>query len=325
MADIMYRKFTPEDIPGVVKVTHAVAEHDGEEGRMTEDMIRQMLQIPFIYPEEDFYVCLDTDDTIIGVTLGFLHPRTGKAQANYLLHPDCPEETYKPKMLELALSRVQARMNDVPEDITIYVDFPIKDGKTYDIDLLAGNDFEEVRRFYTMRIVLDEPVDAPDFPDGLEIRPYDSDQHLEAVHAAHQEAFRDHWGHSEDTPFDEWEKSVTARHTAPEKWWFVLWDVEKDEIAGYSLCMVDQAKDNMMDVDLLGVRRAWRKRGLGMALLRYSFHRFQQAGYTRASLGVDASSKTNAVALYERAGMHQHECLIVLRKILRGDPANIVE
>ena len=55
---------------------------------------------------------------------------------------------------------------------------------------------------------------------------------------------------------------------------------------------------------ILGVRRPWRKRGLGLALLLHSFSAFHRRGQRRVSLGVDAGSLTGALRLYERAGSY---------------------
>ena len=57
-------------------------------------------------------------------------------------------------------------------------------------------------------------------------------------------------------------------------------------------------------VGSLAVRRPWRRRGLGEALLRDAFVRFAERGKRSAGLGVDAENTTGAVALYERVGMH---------------------
>jgi ribosomal protein S18 acetylase RimI-like enzyme len=54
----------------------------------------------------------------------------------------------------------------------------------------------------------------------------------------------------------------------------------------------------------LGVRRPWRGRGYGRALLLYSFREFRLRGMSRATLGVDAANPTGATALYESVGMH---------------------
>jgi ribosomal protein S18 acetylase RimI-like enzyme len=76
---------------------------------------------------------------------------------------------------------------------------------------------------------------------------------------------------------------------------------------------------------VLAVRRPWRKRGLGYALLKRSFALFQSRGFKTAALGVDGSSLTNAVALYERAGMYVQQQRIVFRKMLRGTEEDLKE
>ena len=57
-------------------------------------------------------------------------------------------------------------------------------------------------------------------------------------------------------------------------------------------------------VDTLAVRRPWRRRGLGLALLLHSFRELRARGRERVGLGVDGENTTGAVRLYERAGMH---------------------
>jgi ribosomal protein S18 acetylase RimI-like enzyme len=56
-------------------------------------------------------------------------------------------------------------------------------------------------------------------------------------------------------------------------------------------------------VAALGVRRPWRGRGLGRALLLHTFGEFHRRGVTRISLGVDSENPTGATKLYESAGM----------------------
>ena len=54
---------------------------------------------------------------------------------------------------------------------------------------------------------------------------------------------------------------------------------------------------------LLAVLRAYRKQGLGLALLRHSFGEFYRRGNRAVGLGVDAQNLTGALRLYEQAGM----------------------
>src|SRR5690606_36307732 len=99
--------------------------------------------------------------------------------------------------------------------------------------------------------------------------------------------------------------------------WRIAWD--GDQIAGLAISRVNSSdKPDQAWVSVLGVSRPWRKRGLGYALLRQSFALFQSSGFKTAALAVDGSSLTNAVALYERAGMHVHQQRLVFRKMIRG-------
>ena len=68
-------------------------------------------------------------------------------------------------------------------------------------------------------------------------------------------------------------------------------------------------------VRVLGVLRSHRRRGIGEALLRHAFAEFKRRGFERVGLGVDASSPTGAVALYERAGMHVARTSLQLEKV----------
>jgi ribosomal protein S18 acetylase RimI-like enzyme len=70
-------------------------------------------------------------------------------------------------------------------------------------------------------------------------------------------------------------------------------------------------------VDDLGVRRAWRRRGLALALLQHSFREFYKRGTRKVGLGVDASSLTGATRLYEKAGMHVARQFNSYFKVLR--------
>ena len=91
-----------------------------------------------------------------------------------------------------------------------------------------------------------------------------------------------------------------------------------DEIAGFCLCRKEAYEDpDMGYVNILGVRRPWRRRGLGMALLQHAFAEFYRRGQQRAGLGVDAGSLTGATRLYERAGMHVARQFDTYEKMLR--------
>lgn len=161
--------------------------------------------------------------------------------------------------------------------------------------------YRPIRASYHMTIALGEPVE-PAWPEGFQVTTFDPERDETAVHAAVQESFRDHWEHV-DRSLDEWRTFNVDVPGFDPSFWFVARD--DGEVAGFSLCRVHWSGDPEHGyVSTLGVRRPWRKRGLGLALLRHSFAEMKRRGMTRASLDVDAESLTGAVGLYERAGMH---------------------
>jgi mycothiol synthase len=115
----------------------------------------------------------------------------------------------------------------------------------------------------------------------------------------------------EDT-FDEWRHWTTKRDNFEPTLWFLALDGE--DIAGFSLCRQDDTDPRAGYVAMLGVRRPWWRRGLGEALLLHAFAAFRARGYTRATLGVDASSPTGATRLYERAGMRVYRDTVFLER-----------
>ena len=70
-------------------------------------------------------------------------------------------------------------------------------------------------------------------------------------------------------------------------------------------------------MEVVGVRRAWRRRGLGLALLRHAFGEYRRRGVRKVGLSVDAESVTGAPRLYERAGMRLQTGYVVYVKEIR--------
>jgi mycothiol synthase len=170
--------------------------------------------------------------------------------------------------------------------------------------LLDDNGWGHIRSYYTMGTDLDGPPSEPAFPAEISLRTYRPED-SEAVFRAMDESFTDHFGHVEQ-PFEI--AFARFKHDSiedplfdPELWFLAM---DGDQIAGISLCRSKAPDDPASGhVRILGVRRPWRKRGLGLALLQHSFREFQRRGYRKVNLGVDASNITGALRLYEKAGM----------------------
>jgi mycothiol synthase len=177
--------------------------------------------------------------------------------------------------------------------------------------LLESLGFGEVRRFYRMQIELDGEPPPPEPAAGITIAPFRAED-ARAFHAAMNEAFSDDWGFVA-MPFDEWKRHRLEAPDTDTSLWFVARD--GDEIAGTIRC--DAHRFGGGFVGALAVRKAWRHRGIGMALLRHAFGEFHRRGATHVSLGVDAENATGATRLYERAGMRVVSEDVLFEKMLR--------
>jgi mycothiol synthase len=164
--------------------------------------------------------------------------------------------------------------------------------------LLERHGYRSVRSFWVMEIELDADVPEPEWDDAIRLETMADGAPDRAVYEAMEEAFSDHWGFA---PHDyaEWRAWGVERESFDPTLWFLARD--GDEVAGAALCAV---QEDVPWVHVLGVRKPWRRRGIGLALLRQSFREFQSRGYARAALGVDSENPTGATRLYERAGMH---------------------
>ena len=164
--------------------------------------------------------------------------------------------------------------------------------------LLESLRYGAVRVFREMRIELDAPPPAPAWPDGLRVVPFDPERDALEFHAAHQEAFADHWEYA-PRDFASWSNwYVGSKRLDPTLWCVVR---AGDEIVAGTICTGDTYGGGFVHV--LFTRRPWRNQGVGAALLGDSFGRFWERGEHSVGLGVDAASDTGAFRLYERAGM----------------------
>src|SRR5262249_11736792 len=153
---------------------------------------------------------------------------------------------------------------------------------------------------YVMRMALDTPLQATELPTEFEFRPFNTERDAKLVYTVFQECFAEHWGGVAQMPYEQWEHQLKNPHF-DSTLWYVLY--HNDEAAAICLCEVTPREENLGVVEILGVRPSYRKQGLGGLLLRHAFHEFQQRGFQNVTLDVDTQNKTNAVALYENAGM----------------------
>jgi ribosomal protein S18 acetylase RimI-like enzyme len=177
--------------------------------------------------------------------------------------------------------------------------------------LFEARGYREVRRFYSMAIELTEAPPEPVLPEGLVLDELRDDEY-ETFYDALNEAFAEHWEwHPE--PFEDWFERRRGQHRDEHgPVWFVVRD--GDELAAVTRNEAQAAGGGY--VGAIGVRPAWRGKGLAKALLHRTFGEFWRRGTTRVTLDVDSQNETGAVALYERVGMDVDSCGVAFEKTL---------
>ncbi len=159
--------------------------------------------------------------------------------------------------------------------------------------------YEPVRTWWRMAIELGGGGPEASLPSGIDLAPFEPERDSRPAYDALEEAFRDHWGMGMGG-FEDWVNRVVDRSASH----IVLVAREGAEIAGVLVGRAGLAADaEAGSVEELGVRRTWRGRGVGLALLHVAFDEFRRRGLARARLTVDSESPTGATRLYERAGM----------------------
>jgi mycothiol synthase len=178
--------------------------------------------------------------------------------------------------------------------------------------LLEQSGYQIVRRMWGMIIELAEEPAATVWPDGITVRAPATDDDLRATHAALREAFQDHWGYAEQ-PYEDFARANIEIDTFDPSLWFLAMD--GDEVAGV---LLGEMLPDRGWVNDLAVRRPWRGRGLGEALLRHAFGAFYRRGQRTVALGVDSQSLTGATRLYERVGMRVERQYDICEKVLQA-------
>jgi mycothiol synthase len=236
-----------------------------------------------------------------------------------VVHPQHEGQGIGSYLLDWVENRAQKSLPLAPSGARVTIQQGVDVRMTKNCDFLSSHGYENVRNFYHMEIALNQQPLAAIIPDGFTIRPFQGEDERRELLRAMWDSFHDHWGFIEE-PFEKYYQRWMYRADHIKEMDASLWYAafQDGKIAGGCISANSLSEDpEMAWVHTLGIRRAYRKQGLGLAFLNIAFGEFYRRGKKRAGLGVDASSLTGAVGLYEKAGMHVARRFITFEKILR--------
>ncbi len=317
-----FRHPTLDDLSSVFQVQYAFRIYDFGSSSLTEDDLRTSWQSGKVDLDSDAWLAVDPKGQV--VACAELLPDSADTWVAINVLPNCRDHGIESHLISLAESRARERHTATSAEPAILF------GRVFDANKPAQRAFEHAGydlnlSFQIMQIDLNltQPLSEPNFPPGITVRTFVPGQDDQATYAADEELGEDKGYHSPLT-FDRWANRMGLNKPDFDP---TLWFLANDgpDIAGVCLnyyhsatntSATNTAATNTARVDHLGVRRPWRKCGLGTALLLHSFHKFHAHGIPTAQLSVDSANLTKAPRVYAQAGMRIVQLYHIYRKTL---------
>jgi len=302
---ILRRLRAPDDYVAMNAIANAIRLAEGTDFSTTDEQFAQFYaNPPGSDPAADVAIAEDAGRVVGYGRVAYQQELTGDRIYEVIpfVDPVVAGSALFGAMIDALEARARAIAAAHPSGTKLFETFGGDLAPQRDAQLLARG-YAAARHFYSMvRPSVDDLPDAP-MPEGLEVRDV-RPEHLPAIWAAADEAFRDHWGYVEPSA-DDYERFVNDPVTNDTSLWRVAWD--GDEVAGQVRGFINIDENQRLNrrrgyTEFISVRRPWRRRGLARALIAASFPLLRARGMTEAALGVDTENTSGALRIYEGCG-----------------------
>ncbi len=240
---------------------------------------------------------------------------------NWGVHPDFHSHGLSDELFCWAEEKGREVMQRCPPEARVSLKSDTPQGYDFAETALKHAGYKAMRLEYEMRIEMSERPTVSQLPNGLVFQPYRHEEDLPMFVDVFRNTFSDHYGYIEE-PFEKDLEEFRHWFNNDEQFDPSLVILTVDKPLGIAAgCLLGLKEDYRHPgcgyIDIVGVRREYRKRGLAQVMLCHSFASFWDRGLRRVNLGVDGESLTNAVALYEKVGMHIHRSYMSYEMVLR--------
>ncbi|MCP4427877.1 MAG: GNAT family N-acetyltransferase [Chloroflexi bacterium] len=310
------RPATMDDVAAVVNLINTCAQAATGGVKTTIEDKQNAWETPGLDITADTQLIFTPDNKLIGLVefWDILEPHV---QPTVHVHV-CPE--YDPQiigdtLLRWADDRAQAVVDLAPPEAQVVL-LCSSDGRDQAKQtLLQSNGYDEERIFWQMLLEMEDAPPSPIWPEKISSRTFVSEQDDRGVYDTIEAAFADHWRHV-PIAYDQWRHWTLEDDEFDPSLLFLAW--ESGQTVGAIIAWPTyNDNDDTGFISDLGVRHAWRRQGIGKALLLQTFDAFFRRGIYKVALEVDTESLTGALRLYESVGMHPVNKRIVYEKVVR--------
>ena len=307
---LVFRHFHSEvDLPSIVDVMNASLAADGNSERITEEELAHIYAHPVHWNPQQDTLLVEVGQTLVGyANTEWWEEGDGDCLHNINLHL---VKEWRSCGLERAVQcylEQRARVIASADSTGARHWYASRVPETWcaRAEMLLALDYAPTRYYYEMQRPLDNDLPEVRIPIGIELRS-PLPEHYRVIWEANEECFRDQQDYvSSEKSYYDW----VATPGLDPSLWLVAWD--GDQIAGAAINVAYEGAWG--ETDDLFVRRPWRNRGLGRALLVGSLHLFKARGLTTAGLGVDVENSSGALGLYESVGFRPYQRVASYRK-----------
>ncbi len=299
--DLEWRAPTRADLVAWATAVAAVEAVDRTGEVFTEEDLGDQLDISFFEAENDGRLLWAPDGTIAAYATAESRPSEKQRRVSLegAVLPQWRRKGVGRALVAWQIERGEAIGAAADQSLPGWLEFFADENDEVRSALFAEFGFAPHRYFLELRRPLNQPIPEVELTPDLRLVRFDPDRD-EATCRAHNEAFLDHWGSSEIDD-ETWATWVTGHRDFRADLSFVVLD--GDEVAGYAINATHRAEWEALGFSeawthQLGVRRAWRGRGIAKALLAASMQAFADDGLEFAALDVDAENPSGALALY---------------------------
>jgi ribosomal protein S18 acetylase RimI-like enzyme len=287
---------SPADAGPVADLKRAVEVERQADSDVTVDLVREEWALPRLSMDDDLWIVEDVAGSVVGYGLCWVEAPPGDIVADQTVDPRHRGHGLSEILLVLGEARAAELLRAAGPEADGTLGVWAHESDVRRLELLARRGYRREHTFLRLERDLHDGLEAPVWPQGIEVGAFRRGVDEAVVHAAHDEVFLEGSGPAE-TDLEEWLQSRFAHEGVDLDLWLIAWD--QGEVVGGIEATETPSGAYMGD---LFVRRAWRGRGIGRALMLRECGELRRRGVRTAYFAVDTANPTGALDLFESMG-----------------------